>query len=76
MENNMRRVTILLAVMTCLLTGCRPASTADTSSFISTGDGGWEWVKPTPTGHHWLGDFFLDDKTGWEELGAARTETR
>lgn len=45
-----------------LLVGQRPTSAA---SFISTGDGGWEWVKPARGVQNWGGVFFLDDKTGW-----------
>lgn len=53
----------LLVVGIWMLAACRPASSA--ASYISTGDGGWEWAKPTPSGQWLWGVFFLDDKTGW-----------
>ena len=58
----MRKISILSVALVCVLAGCRHVSSA---SYISTGDGGWEWAKPTPSGHWSWGVFFLDDKTGW-----------
>lgn len=57
------RTTSVLVALVCCLTGCGHAT--QTSSFISTGDGGWEFVKPTPCVQNWCAVHFLDDKTGW-----------
>lgn len=40
-------------------------SIAFAASFITTGDGGWEWQKPTPSGNQWSAVWFVDKNTGW-----------
>ena len=55
-------ILILLVIIWVLAAGQQTSSAA---SFISTGDGGWEWQKPTPSGQWLLEAFFVDDKTGW-----------
>ncbi len=56
------RCSIILFSLICCLAGCAPTTGA---SLVSTGDGGWECIKPTPSAQQWVAASFVDRHTGW-----------
>ena len=57
----MKTLTKIIGLLALIVMG----TAVNAASFISVGDGGWEFVKPTPSVQDWHRVFFLDDKTGW-----------
>ena len=62
MKGSAMRCSIILLSLICCLAGCGPTTA---NSFVSTGDGGWECIKPTPSDQQWVAASFIDGETGW-----------